>query len=378
MSRVARRLRVLVVAPSRHPLRQPQAGGLETAVWDRVRWLRARGHDVTLCAADGSDHLGPIEELRLPVPRWERREHESDVGFPAGYAAELDRALERAARRIARDRHRWDVVDNHSLHPAVIRWSADLGIPMVTTLHTPPLPELVEAAAHVRSAAHRFVAVSQHTARAWSAEGVEAFVFGNGVDTDRWTLGPGGAAWAWFGRIVPEKAPHLAIAAARAAGADLVLAGRIGDLDYFRREIRPHLGRRTRYAGALRQRRLCRLVGGSAVALATPVWEEPFGLVLAEALAAGTPVAAFAGGGVAEVLRGLPGTAVVPQGDVAALASAATALAEQSQAMPGARDRIRQAAVARHSLAGRHGDIERVLAFTALQGADAAAAAVAQ
>lgn len=377
MTRAARRLRVLVVAPSRHPLRQPHAGGLETAVWDRVRWLRARGHEVTLCAADGSDHLGPTAEFRLPVPVWAADESASDVRFPAGYDLQLERALQRAARRIERDRHHWDVLDNHSLHPAVIRWSAELGVPMVTTLHTPPLPELVEAAAVVRSAAHRFVAVSQHTARAWSAQGVDAFVFGNGVDTDRWSLGPGGRAWVWFGRIVPEKAPHLAIAAARAAGAELVLAGRIGDLDYFRREIRPHLGTRIRYAGCLRQRELCRLVGESAVALATPMWEEPFGLVLAEALAAGTPVAAFAGGGVAEVLAGLPGTAVVDAGDIGALAAAAARLAGRSRIDSGLRGRIRRAAVQRHSLTGRQRDIERVLAVTALRGA-APDAAVAQ
>jgi glycosyltransferase involved in cell wall biosynthesis len=374
VSRVRRPLRVLVVAPSRHPLRQPHAGGLEACVWDRVRWLRARGHDVTLCAADGSDDLGPAPEFRLPVPLWRREQDASDIGFPEGYAAELDAAMARAGRRLQRERHRFDVVDDHSLHPAPLRWSVEMGMPVVTTLHTPPLPDLVAAAAAVREAPHRFVAVSQHTARAWSTAGVEAFVFANGVDTDRWTPGRGGRAWVWFGRIVPEKAPHLAIEAARRAGAALVLAGRIGDAEYHRREIEPRLGAGIRHVGALHQDELCRLVGRSAVALATPMWDEPFGLVLAEALATGTPVAAFGAGGVPEVLGGMPGTALVAPGDVAGLADAAHALAARSLADPGLRARVRSAAVRRHALTVRQREVERVLAFTAQAAAISTAA----
>jgi len=116
--------------------------------------------------------------------------------------------------------------------------------------------------------------------------------------------------------------------------------------------------------GALRQPALCALVGGSAVALVTPVWEEPFGLVVAEALATGTPVAAFDEGGVPEVLHGLPGTAVVPPGDVDALADAASELARLGQD-PAQRRLVRLAAVRRHSLSRRHRDVERVLALTA-------------
>jgi glycosyltransferase involved in cell wall biosynthesis len=378
VSRVVRPLRVVVVAPARYPLRQPHAGGLEACVWDRVRWLRGRGHEVTLIAAEGSDGLGPEEEFHLPVPRWTRSEDASDTLYPAGYARTLDDAMNRALARLRAERHRFDVIDNHSLHAAPVRWSAAADIPVLTTLHTPPLPDLVDAAADTRAARHRFVAVSQHTARAWSAQGVEAFVFPNGVDTDRWRPGPGGTDWVWFGRVVPEKAPHLAIDAARAAGARLVLAGRVGDAEYFRREIRPRLGGGVRYAGAMRQPQLSRLVGASAVALVTPVWDEPFGLVIAEALATGTPVAAFDGGGVPEVLAGMPAAAVVAQHEVAALAEAATALAARTAADPALRAAVRRAAVERYSLAGRYREIERVLAFTAAQVAPAEAPAVGQ
>ncbi|MEV7608467.1 glycosyltransferase [Microbacterium sp. NPDC089320] len=359
------KLRVLIVAPERHPLRQPHAGGLEAVVWNRVRWLRSRGHHVELCAAEGSDFLDDDTELHLPSPRWLRARDASDTDFPEGHRRRMTDAFARVRDRLDDAETRVDVVDNHSLHGDPILWSRDVGVPVVTTLHTPPLADMVIASnALDGSSPHRFLAVSQYTARAWSTEGVEAFVFTNGVDTAQWRLGAGGADWVWFGRIVPEKAPHLAIDAARRAGARLKLAGRVGDAAYFEREVRPRLGRGIDYVGALRQPELAGLVGASSVALVTPVWSEPFGLVMAEALMTGTPVAAFDSGGTSEVLAGIPGTAVVPAADTESLAHAATGLVEQSRSGLSRQD-VRDAAAARHSLEQRHREIERVLTIAA-------------
>lgn len=358
-------LRILVVAPERHALRQPHPGGLEAAVWNRVRWLRRRGHQVDLCAAAGSDFLDGVPELQLPTPRWRRESDVSDTDYPEGHRRRMAEAFDRIRVRLEHAMTRVDVVDNHSLHGAPILWSHAPGIPVVTTLHTPPLPEMVIAAnALPASAPHRFLAVSQYTARSWSSEGVDAFVFPNGVDTTQWRLGPGGDDWVWFGRIVPEKAPHLAILAARRAGARIRLAGRIGDEGYFAREVEPLLGADALFVGALRQQELCDLVGSAAVALVTPMWSEPFGLVMAEALVTGTPVAAFDSGGASEVLAGLPGTAVVPAGDVDALADAASALARSSR-RDTVRRRVREAATDRHSLARRHREVERAISVAA-------------
>lgn len=359
------RLRILVVAPERHALRQPHAGGLEAVVWNRVRWLRRQGHAVFLCAADGSDFLGAHPELRLPSPRWNRPEDASDSLSPRGHEQRMGEAFHRVRHLLATGMLPVDVVDNHSLHPDPILWSRDLGLPVVTTLHTPPLPGMVEASHRLSGREpHRFLAVSQFTARAWSQAGVDSFVFANGVDADQWRLGPGGRDWVWFGRIVPEKAPHLAIRAALRAGAHLRIAGRIGDVTYFTREIEPLLGGGIDYLGPMSLPALSAVIGASAVALVTPVWDEPFGLVAAETLMTGTPVAAFDSGGIGEVLAGMPATAVVPAGDVGALARAAAGLAGLSRwGLP--RGRIRDAAAARYSLEQRHREIERVLSVAA-------------
>jgi len=214
-------------------------------------------------------------------------------------------------------------VHNNSLHHLPVAMSSMLPVPLITTLHTPPTPWLESAIRLTPSA--RFVAVSRFTALQWQ-ESTRAEIILNGVDTAKWTPGPGGPGAIWFGRLVPEKAPHLAIEAARIAGLPLDLAGPVYDTEYFDRLIRPQLGPRVRYLGHLGTRELAKRVGRSAVAAVTPLWDEPYGLVAAEAMACGTPVAAFDRGALPEVIAP-EGGRLAAAGDPDALASALLAAA---------------------------------------------------
>lgn len=312
-------MQVAVIASSRFPISEPFAGGLEAHVWHLTRQLQRRGHRVTLFAAPGSDRELAAECLDVdPVILSDQAR--ADVSMPALWAMTEHHAYLRLMLDLAAGRAgHFDLIHNHSLHYLPIAMSPTLRTPMVSTLHTPPTPWLESALQMTAGGEVRLVAVSEHTAAAWRHVTGPISVVPNGVDTTRWGAGPGGDALIWTGRIVREKGPDLAIEAAARAGYALDLAGPIVDREFFDELIAPRLGPRLRYLGHLAQADLADAVGAAAAALVTPRWNEPYGLVVAEALACGTPVAAFARGGIPEIVTDACGR-LVPADDVAALA----------------------------------------------------------
>ncbi|MCH5641229.1 glycosyltransferase family 4 protein [Gordonia sp. ABSL49_1] len=329
-------LRIALIASSRHPIAQPFAGGLEAHIWHLTRALTAAGHHVTLFAADGSDVGTDRDSLRAehftPSPAAAR-----DVSMPHYPVLEEHHAYLSLMIALANGTHTFDLVHNHSLHYLPIAMAPSLDIPMLTTLHTPPTPWL-ESAMTIFPGAH-CAAVSEHTARAWSHVVADIAVVPNGVDTEQWPTGAGGPDLVWFGRLVPEKGPHVAMEVARRTGRRLRLAGPVSDREYFADRIAPGLDDRIVYVGHLEQPALAQLVGASAVTLVTPRWDEPYGLVAAESLSCGTPVAGFGRGGLPEVVGHGAGV-LVGRDDVEALVAAVEDAA-----------RLDRAAVRRHAVA---------------------------
>lgn len=311
-------MRVCVIASSRFPIAEPFAGGLEAWTHALVTKLHRRGHDVTLFAGPGSDPGLPV--TTLAVPDWHPSRHSlDDVHSPPVVFMHEHHAYLSLMLGLGRREAPYDVVHNSSLHHLPVAMASALTAPMVTTLHTPPVPWL-ESAIALTERPGTFVAVSEVTARAW-APVVPAAVIRNGVDTDVFRPGPGGGPAVWTGRMVREKAPHEAIDAARAAGVELVLAGPLSDPAYVAAEVEPRLGDGCTYVGHLRRDELARLLATASVAVVTPAWDEPYGLVAAEAMACGTPVAAYARGALAELVPSTAGELCRP-GDVAGLAAA--------------------------------------------------------
>ncbi|MER7070880.1 glycosyltransferase [Terrabacter sp. NPDC000476] len=329
-------MHVVILAASTYAVAEPFAGGLESLTWHLARGLADRGIEVSLFAAPGSDPaLGAVpldvaplqltdaarQDVSMVPERWLREHH-----------AYLQVLVALQGRRDV------DVVHNNSLHHLPVAMASSLPAPVLTTLHTPPTPWLEPAIAIDSGATaggpgrpHRrnshYVAVSEHTARAWSHV-VQPGVVHNGVDTGRWLPGAGGPDLAWAGRLVPEKAPHRAIAVARAAGRRLRLAGPVGDPAYFVEVVAPLLGDGIEHVGHLDSRGLADLFGSSAVTLVTPEWDEPYGLVAAESLACGTPVVALDRGGLREFVSPsvgvlLPPASTAAEGAVAVEAAAA-------------------------------------------------------
>ncbi len=324
-----------MIASARYPIHEPFAGGLESHTWYLARALRQRGHEVTVFAAPGSDPRLGVEYLPVDTVIFSAAAR-ADISMGPDWWMAEHHAYLRLMLDLADQPGRFDVVHNNSLHHLPIAMAPMLGTPVVTTLHTPPTPWLESAIAARPDHGVLFAAVSAHTAAAWRPTVPDAVVVRNGIDLDGWSAGPGGGPLIWVGRITPEKGTHLAIETARLAGWPLLVAGPIADERYWREHVVPRFAGAIRYVGHLPQRDLRDLVAGASAMLVTPCWDEPYGLVVAEALGCGTPVAGFAVGALPELVDDRCGRLVAP-GDVAALAAAVPEVVGLSRAA--ARDR---------------------------------------
>ncbi|TKD51135.1 glycosyltransferase [Sphingomonas baiyangensis] len=292
-------LSIAVLAHLRHPVAAPFMGGMEAHCDLLVRTLRAEGHAVTLFASGDSAGDLPLHaiaprayEAELPWARW-RGTPELDAWLAAAYA----RAWE------AIGAGGFDVVHNNSLFAGVHGWAARDGVPMLTSLHVPPFATLRDAIVAHAAPWTALTVPSRAQLPLWEGVRPDALhVAHNGIDLARWPMGDArGRRAIWAGRITPNKGTLVALRAATRAGIALYLAGPIECADYFA-ELAPHLHAPHRYLGHLAGADLAAAMADAAVALCTPMWEEPFGLVAAEALACGTPVAALDRGALGEVI----------------------------------------------------------------------------
>jgi len=316
-------MKIGIIAHLKHPINAPFAGGLEVFTHQVTVALQALGHEVILFASSSSDPTLPLYQI-LCDGHYDKKSgiRKKTKDLPSEYISEHHAYF---SLMMEIDNHGLDVIFNNSLHYIPITMAGMVATPMLTVLHTPPFYELEMAIrAEQRNPCIDYVTVSRQSALNWSDIIPQCKIILNGVKCDNWQFYPQPQADAyavWFGRIHPDKGLHHAINAARAAGIPLRVAGGIADQRYFDKEIAPLLGPDITMLGILDHTTLNREIGLARVCLVTPCWQEPFGLVVAEAMTCGTPVAGFKMGALPELVTDETGE-LVDFADISALSDA--------------------------------------------------------
>ena len=280
-------MRIGIVAPPWFPIPPSAYGGIESFIDTLARELVAAGHDVMLAAAGDST---------CPVPMLE--------GFPPSDPAVIG-VTTHELRHLIRAYEGLEgadvVVDNTLAGPLVAR-SMRSGR-CVTIAHGPFEP-IVKDLYGAASPDMAFVAISHHQASTAGDIPITRVIH-HGIHVEEIVQGPGGDSACFVGRMHPSKGLPEAIAAAERAGIPLRIGAKMhepAEEEYFNEVVRPLLGSNAEYLGELSADEKCELMGESC-ALVNPIqWDEPFGLVMIESMATGTPVVATNRGSVPEII----------------------------------------------------------------------------
>lgn len=284
-------MRIAQVSPLFESVPPRTYGGTERVVHYLTEELVRQGHEVTLFASGDSRTSA---ELRAVVPEALRLGRERRD--PAAW-----QALQLAA--VAREASGFDIVHFHTdfLHFPLWR---QMAVPQLTTLHGRlDLPDLVPVYREFGEMA--VVSIADHQRRPLPMARWMGTVY-NGIPETLYTFEPQpGDYLAFLGRISPEKGAENAIDIALQAGLPLKMAAKVDPVDqaYFDARIRPWLDHPLiEFIGEVDERGKNALLGGARALLFPIAWPEPFGLVMIEAMACGTPVIAYPHGSVPEVM----------------------------------------------------------------------------
>jgi glycosyltransferase involved in cell wall biosynthesis len=283
-------MRIALIAPPWYPVPPAGYGGIEWVVALLADGLTDRGHDVTLFAPPGS-----TTRARLVSPLGERLPPDS-IGNPWYEASHAMSAYEGSER--------FDILHDHT-GPVGVSIGALIESPIVHTLHGPFTPQALML--YSRIARHLwFVAISESQRSMGPPDLHWAGVVYNGIPMENYPYREDKENFLFFlGRADEEKAPHLAVEAARRAGRPLVMcvtAKNEREQRYWAERVEPLLGDDVEVHGECDQEQKADLLGRAAALLFPIQWAEPFGLVMIEAMACGTPVVAWRNGSVPEVI----------------------------------------------------------------------------
>jgi len=289
-------MRIALLSPPWIAVPPKGYGGIEWIVSLLAEELVERGHDVTLFATGDSVtkaelryvfETGPVTQMHQALP----------------YARHVGAAYEHVANE-ARAGRPYDVVHDHTAWLS-LAFGSLIPAPIVHTLHGAALDHERAFFRSVRDLA-TFVAISRYQTTTFTDIDISGIV-PNAVDVASYPFREEKDDYVLcLGRIARDKQQGAAIVAAKQAGVPIVLAGKVDpgvDTEYFEEAVRPFIdGASVRFEGEVPDSRKRELFAGARAFLFPIAWDEPFGLVMIEAMACGTPVIATPFGAVPEVL----------------------------------------------------------------------------
>ena len=290
-------MRIAQLAPTYERVPPRTYGGTELIVHLITDELVARGHEVTLFATGDSLTTATLRSVAAAPMRYGEA---SAAGF--SHAEYLQLANAQAAFHAAAEGE-FDLVHNHAGIEGMVL-AATSRTPVISTMHNP----FTEPTRPIWDAYPWFHhAVSAASAATFPTRGALAPIL-HGIDVASFAFEPNptGGYLLFLGRFSKAKGADRAVEAARRAGRRLILAGKIdaADADHVRATIEPLFdGEQIRYVGEVDGAVKRDLLAGAAALLFPIEWDEPFGLVMVEALSSGTPVIGFRRASVPEVVE---------------------------------------------------------------------------
>lgn len=289
---------IAILGPMGLPIPPEKQGGIEWMVYYLAEGLVKQGWPVLLFAPKGSKTKAKlIETAKNPI---------SKQIIPEG--AEVSRrlrvelsALVNLKYEILKRKNKIAVIFNHTVNGGLF---ADLeklsGIPTYHVLHLPLFPQIAKVYQKSRT---RLISISNNQRKSFPGLNYKATIY-NGIDLKKFPfIDKPKNQFLFAGKIRRGKNPLTAIEAAKALKAKLILAGKINNQEYFEKEIKKHLSSKIVYKGEVPFREMVTLYGQSRALLFPIKWPEPFGLVMIESMACGSPVIAFDQGSVREVVK---------------------------------------------------------------------------
>lgn len=297
-------MRIAILGSVALPVPPPAQGGTEWIAYFQAKGLSKYGHKVILFAAHGSK-TGDYELIEVgkgdTVAGSALNKEKSDLNIESSRALRRENIyLGEVIEQLIKRKDDYDIILNNMRGEAVLLPIAKmLNKPLVNVMHLPLFPELAEA---FKTYNTNIITISNAQRKGFDNLNYLATV-NNCVDTDKFTFnGKPDDYMLMMGTIGRHKNQVGAINVAKETGMKLVLAGKIRDQDYFEELKKDIDGTQIRWVGEMAFEEKLKLYQNAKVFIFPILWEEPFGLVMIEAMACGVPVVAYNNGAISEVV----------------------------------------------------------------------------